>query len=89
MKHIETYELILPEFVICPLEYGIADMDMDEEDVRAYNKTVETINNLLDHHEDGVHFTLEYANEAYFSHNNDITRQGGNVVDTKLHIWKE
>ena len=88
MNHVETYNLVIPEFVICPLEYGIADMAMDDVDIKAYDKAVETINTLLDHHEEGVHFTLEYG-EPYFSHNNDITRQGGNVVDTKLHIWKE
>ena len=88
MNHVETYNLVLPEFVIYPLEYGIADMAMGEEDVRAYNKTVETINELRESHGDNTHFTLEYG-ERYFSHNNDITRQGGNVVDTKLHIWGE
>ena len=88
MELLETYDLKLPELCIYPLEYGVADADMGEEDVRTYNKTVETINELLQYHEGAVHFTLEYG-EPYFSHNNDITRQGGNVVDTKLHIWKE
>ena len=86
MEHVETYDMVIPEFLAYPLEYGITD-DMTDEDIKAYDKAVETINKLRESHGVNTHFTLEYIGEKYFSYNNDIIRQGCDVIGTKLHIF--
>jgi len=82
----ETYTYVLPTYSVCYIanddSSGLNDIEIQDID-----RFIETLPNDLGIQEK-EHYTIDYDNDNYFSHSNDIDSLAGDCIDVTITVFK-
>lgn len=88
MQVYDTYQFTIPVWAAVAMEYGDISALTDNEELALQNLE-DKLWLLTETDPRTNHYTTEISDEQYFAPFNDITHEGGDVVDLTVYLFED